>query len=107
MKSFGNTTAHLRHHTPKIWRRELSKTTKANVLAPNTAGSLAEDNDNSIDSASLLFMIRAKLTDENIDSFVNLVEDIYKQSFESHYKGFTVINYCLANWKNVKRMHDA
>ena len=76
------------------------------MLAPTTDGSLAEDNNNSIESASLLSMIWAELTDENIDSFVNLVEDIYKQSFESHYKDFTVINNYLVDRKNVKRMCD-
>jgi hypothetical protein len=91
-------------HSKMHWR-ELNKT-KAATLAAITDGSHVE-NDNSVDSASLLSMIWAKLTDENIDSFVDLVEGIYKQSFEPQYKDFSVVNNYFVERKHVKTMYQS
>jgi hypothetical protein len=53
---------------------------KVAMLAATTDGSHMENHD-SVKNASLVSIIQAELTDENIDSFVDLVEGIYKQSF--------------------------
>jgi len=90
----------------KMHRRDLSKTIKAAMLIPTTRCCYTNDNDNSNDSVSLLSVIRSELTDENIDSFLNLVEDIYKQSFELQYKGFTVLNDYFVERKDVKIMYE-
>ncbi len=91
-------------HSKLHWR-ELNKM-KAATLAATTDGSQAENN-NSVKNASLVSIIRAVLTDENIDLFVDLIEGIYKQSFESQYKGFTVVNNYLGERKHVKTMYQS
>ena len=90
----------------KMRRRDLNKTTKAAMLISTTRCCYVNDNDNSNNSVYLLSIIRSVLTDENIDSFLNLVEDIYKQSFELQYKGFTVVNDYLVERKDVKTMYE-
>jgi hypothetical protein len=104
LRTFGNTVAHLRHHTQNCVG--VNSQDKSSNVGAATDGSHAENND-SVDSASLIFIIQAELTDENIDSFVDLVEGIYKQSFESQYKFFTIINNYLVERKHIKTMYQS
>ena len=45
--------------------------------------------------------------DDNIDLFVSVVDDVYKKSFESQYKGFTVVNGYLVERKDLLVMYQS
>jgi len=44
--------------------------------------------------------------DDNIESFVGIVDDIYKKSFENQYKDFTVVNDYLVEKKDILEMYQ-
>ena len=52
-------------------------------------------------------MIPSDLVDDDIESFVGVIDDIYKKSFETHYKGFTVVNDYLVEKKNLLAMYQS
>jgi hypothetical protein len=87
-----------------LWGRELKK--KQEALLTNFLDATTAEQEDGMDPVHVLDMIRLELTDDKIDLFIGIVEDIYKKSFELQYKGFTVVNDYLVERRDIKVMYQ-
>ena len=65
-----------------------------------------DEPDDKVNYEDVLSVIRSELVDDNIESFVGIVDDIYKKSFENQYKDFTVVNDYLVEKKDILEMYQ-
>jgi hypothetical protein len=55
----------------------------------------------------LLSLVWLELIDDNIDAFVSVVNNTYKQSFEQQYSGFSTIGGYLNDWSQIREMNES
>ena len=85
--------------------RELKK--KKDVMMNASSDITTAEPDDKVHYEDVLSVIQSELVDENIESFISVVDDIYKKSFESQYKGFTVVNDYLVERKDLLAMYQS
>ncbi len=84
----------------KLRRRELKKNASSDLTT-------VDEPVDKVHYEDVLSVIRSELVDDNIESSVGIVDDIYKKSFEKQYKDFTVVNDYLVERKDILAMYQS
>ncbi len=73
----------------------------------STFSAVADDLNHSVsdESDKLLARISNELSEENLDTFVSVVECAYRELFGQQYSGFIVIDEYLVNRRSLRQMY--